>query len=126
MIDQLQAVGAVHLHQGCATGWDAASVPLAKKAGLIVEAHPPIDTRYYSVEAFEQSDVLHPPKAFRARDDDIAYASAVILAGPQYPEDDSRSLRSGTWLTIRLARWYGDRVYSCNPDGSITDITEAP
>lgn len=126
MIDQCAALGARYLHQGCCTGWDEYSVVYAHKAGLLVVGHPPIKTEFLSRRAVEESDALCPAKSYQARDSDIAFESEVLLLGPRYPELDVRSQRSGTWLTARLARRYGDRVYACETNGNITDVTESP
>lgn len=125
LIDQLQSLGARFLHQGCCTGWDEASIPLAQKAGITVVGHPPLDERFMSEIAIARSELLWPYKDYHARDLDIAFESAVLLIGPRYPEGDPRSKRSGTWLTTRYARDYNTRVYSCDTTGNISDVTEA-
>lgn len=126
LIDQCAALGARYLHQGCCTGWDETSVVYAKKAGLVVYGHPPFKGEFLSLRACEDSDILWPSKSYHARDMDIAFEAAVLLIGPRYPEDHPRSRHSGTWLTAGFARRYGDRVYACETNGDITDVTESP
>jgi hypothetical protein len=126
LIDQLQALGATWLHQGCCKGWDEQSVIQARKAGLRIAAHPPVDNSQFSQIAFNASCLRWPPKSYRDRNEDIAFETAVLIAGPQFPELDERSERSGTWQTVRLARKYGTPVYSCDSEGNITDVSEAP
>lgn len=125
LIDQCAALGARYLHQGCCTGWDEGSIVYAHKAGLIVVGHPPIKTEFLSKKACEESDTLWEPKTYHARDMDIAFESSVLLIGPRYPENHARSRHSGTWLTVGFARRYGDRVYACDTNGDISDVTEA-
>lgn len=124
LVDQFQAMGATYLHQGCCKGWDEASVPIAQKAGLVVVAHPPLIETHLSMAAWKNSDYEFPRKSYRNRNMDIAFESCVLVIGPQYPEDDPRSERSGTWMTARFARLYGSRVYACWTDGNIEDVTE--
>jgi hypothetical protein len=124
MVDQCAALGATSLHQGCCTGWDEASVEIARKAGLKVIGHPPTVATWRSQWAIEQSDVLWAMKPYNARNMDIAFETILLITGPQYPEDDSRSAHSGTWLTTGHARRYDSRIYACIPDGRILDVTE--
>jgi hypothetical protein len=123
-LEQLQAMGARYLHQGCCTGWDELSVPLAHKSGMYVVGHPPVKTDYLSETAVKESDEVWPAKSYHDRDEDIAWETAIMIIGPRYPEDHLASARSGTWLTTRLARSYGSRCYACTPYGEITDVTE--
>jgi hypothetical protein len=123
LVDQLQAMGAAFLHQGCCTGWDESSIPIGRKAGLTIIGHPPVKDTFRSQYAMDQSDHLWPLKSYNARDMDIAFETVVLLTGPKYPEDDPRSAHSGTWLTTRHARRYGSRVYACLTDGNIEDVT---
>jgi hypothetical protein len=124
LVDQLQAMGAAVLHQGCCTGWDEASISIGRKAGLKIVGHPPVKDAFRSQWAMENSDELRSPKSYSARDSDIAFESVVLLTGPKYPEYDYRSAHSGTWLTTRYARRYNCGVYACFTDGSIEDVTE--
>jgi len=50
--------------------------------------------------------VLYMPdgSSYRDRDRAVVTASRRLVALPAYPETDARSARSGTWLTVRLAR----------------------
>jgi hypothetical protein len=89
-----------------------------------VVGHPPVKTAYLSEQAVKESDVLWPSKSYRARNMDIAWETAVLDTGPQYPEDHSESARSGTWMTTRFARLYNSRVYACWNDGNIEDVTK--
>lgn len=54
-------------------------------------------------------NVIYMPDgtSYKDRNQAIVDRSNKLIGFPEYPEDDSRSLRSGTWQTIRLARKAG-------------------
>lgn len=41
---------------------------------------------------------------YRARNERLVARSKRLVALPAHPEDDPRSKRSGTWMTVRIAR----------------------
>jgi hypothetical protein len=47
---------------------------------------------------------------YRARNERIVELSDRLVALPEYPEDDHWSRRSGTWMTVRIARRAGKPV----------------
>lgn len=50
---------------------------------------------------------MRPGTSYRARNAAIVRVATELFAFPQYPEHDWRSLRSGSWQTVRLARRKG-------------------
>ena len=60
----------------------------------------------YGVEVEE----MGPGTSYRDRNLRIVERSDVLVAFPAYGEDDPRSLRSGTWQTVRMARRAGLEV----------------
>lgn len=59
---------------------------------------------------FTQVREMNPGTTYRDRDQAMIDHGAALLAKPSHPEDDPRSRRSGTWLTVRLARAAGKPV----------------
>jgi hypothetical protein len=120
-------------HHGICTGTDEAAHHLMRQyGGWLIEGHPGHNTkgespwRATAIEA--DCDVLHEPLPYGSRNEDITIASAILVAAPAYPEADSRSYRSGTWQTIRMARerlpmigaWMQRIVYVW-PDGRVEE-----
>jgi hypothetical protein len=130
-MEQMIAMGVSHgawwLHHGACTGWDEAAVRYVRAAfpGLVTVAHPPIKEDHLSRAAIEGSHIVHKPKNYHDRDHDIAVVSEFLLSGPAWAEHDERARRSGTWLTIRLARNFGTISYACDLEGNIRNVTEA-
>jgi hypothetical protein len=78
-----------------------------------IEIHPPLNE---SKRAFCQGwTVMHDPKEYLDRDDDIARSCDLLIATPDSPDEQ---LRSGTWATVRYARKHRKLVIRVNPDGS--------
>lgn len=131
MIEYLHESGLYIMHHGKAKGVDAEAHWIAKRlraAGMKVVIHPPDNARWRDDTLPVESSWIRelPPAGYHERDRQIAMASAVLVAVPEFPELDERSKRSGTWLTVRYARRYARQVYWCDKDGSIHDATEAP
>lgn len=53
---------------------------------------------------------MPPGTDYRARNERIVELSDRLVAFPEYPEDHHRSHRSGTWMTVRIARRAGKPV----------------
>jgi hypothetical protein len=117
--------GAKYLHHGCCTGWDECAVHIVGRRNLdfLVYAHPPTNLTHFSQSAHAGSHVVYKPKIYRERDFDIAEQSAVLVAGPAWPEFDERSKRSGTWMTVRFGRRLSDLLYAIDMQGDLTDVT---
>lgn len=62
--------------------------------------------KYRGKRSFSRIHVFEcpPDSSYAYRDQQIVNASDELAAFPRYPEADPRSARSGTWLTVRLAR----------------------
>lgn len=126
-LDEAMDHGLKYVHHGCCTGWDEHAVRICRGANLdvLIYAYPPKDERHLSRYSVDASDVVHKPRPFRERDEALAKASNLLLAGPAWPEGHQRSRYSGTWVTVRFGRSFGVRVYAYDPSGTIRDITEA-
>lgn len=66
---------------------------LARFKALIAGGHPEVLIEY-----------MPPGTSYRQRNVRLLSYSDELVAGAEYPEDDGRSRRSGSWMTVRLAR----------------------
>lgn len=105
------------LDHGDCTGSDALAHELGAHLGYRLHVHPPTVDTY---RAFKWGHVNYDPQSYAARDAAIVHRVGRLLALPRAAERDPLSLRSGTWLTIRLARRKGIPISIIWPDGSVT------
>ena len=63
----------------------------------------PVIARGGSVTLIE----MPPDTSYADRNTEIVHQSDAIVGFPAYPENDQRSLRSGTWQTVRMAERAG-------------------
>lgn len=116
--------GPLVLHQGCCTGADEAACQFARSvsAAWSIHGHPGhgLDGKspWRSYQAMECCTVLHPPRRYHLRNQDINIASAILVAAPAHPEADPRSARSGTWQCVRDARARSRNIVYAWPDGT--------
>jgi hypothetical protein len=109
------ADSATEFHHGDCIGADAEAHDLAYMLGLEIFIHPPIkeDSR-----AWKAVDALHmaDPLPYLERNMVIVARTDFLVAAP-----DSRKekLRSGTWSTVRRARWVNKPAYLIYPDGTL-------
>lgn len=96
----LKSEGYGRLHHGDCINGDAAAHMCARELGFWIIVHPPLNSK---ARAWCEGNDIRAPKPYRARDLDIVNESVRMLALPWLPEKHGSSLRSGTWLTIRLA-----------------------
>ena len=88
----------LELHQGQCIGADEEATYLARKSGIWVVSHPPVDkSKTHSIIC----DETRPEKSFLDRNRDIVDEVNVLLAAPRSRKEE---LRSGTWATVRYAR----------------------
>lgn len=62
---------------------------------------------YPGIEVIEMT---FADSSYRARNKKIVDICTELVAFPAYPESDPRSQRSGTWMTVRLARQAGKPI----------------
>lgn len=97
---------------GC-VGVDAIVARVANQRGLHVHTVLPADrSRVDRAWADHCSTYEEMPAGtdYRARNTRIVELSDEIIAIPEAPEHDPRSRRSGTWMTVRIARRAGKPV----------------
>ena len=104
------------LHHGDCTGGDydlhVITRTVAPEAKIVI--HPP---EKEDLRAWCVGDVLLEPRGYRLRDGDIVAASHVLVA---FPHTMFEITRSGTWMTVRIARSKRVNVVVVWPDGELT------
>lgn len=108
----------IRLAHGCATGFDVVACRLAREIGYQTRGHPPRDREFI---ADTTDDWTAEPNSYPARNAAIVDESAALIAGPLYLEQDPRSRRSGTWMTVRMARTKGIPIRIIYQDGAVAD-----
>lgn len=101
------------LHQGDCVGADKEAADIARKLGIRIVSHPPVDQ---SKRAFAEADEILEPLPYIKRNHAIVDACKVFVACPKMFEEE---LRSGTWSTIRYARKKGVHAMIVWPDGML-------
>jgi predicted Rossmann fold nucleotide-binding protein DprA/Smf involved in DNA uptake len=101
------------LHGAC-VGADALVGRAAYERGLGVHAILPALDEYTHVQwaryCHSHEQLAPSPEPYRARNQRLVALCDRLIAFPAWPEVDGRSRRSGTWMTIRLARAAGRPV----------------
>ena len=85
------------LHHGDCVGADADAHQIARRAGVHIALHPPVDD---SLRAFCDYDAWYDPKTYLDRNRDIVNASTVLVACPGVMKEQHHG---ETWFTIRYA-----------------------
>jgi hypothetical protein len=101
----------VEAHHGDCVGADALFDLCCSNLGIVRHAHPGPGKH----RAFCPADVVHPTRLYMERNRDIVRAADLLIACPRGPE----VRRSGTWATVRHARFYGVPVTFIWPNGII-------
>jgi hypothetical protein len=82
--------------------------------GCAIVIHPPaIETQ----RAFKTAADVRAPKPYLDRNKEIVRETALLVAAPA---EAVEQLRSGTWSTVRYARWLGRQVKGGCVDGPNT------
>lgn len=89
--------GAVEFHHGDCIGADSEAHDLARKNGLLIVGHPPVDPK---ARAFRECDMLWEELPYLVRNHDIVHATNIMIVAPRSRREE---LRSGTWATYRYA-----------------------
>lgn len=109
---------AVH---GAATGADEAFA-LACRELMFEEivARPGDLPQWVSAAALAASSVVHPAEANATRNGKIVGDCTVMIACPAAPEGAAESRRSGTWMSVRMARKAARPIWVVWPCGKVT------
>jgi len=102
----------VLLHGDC-VGVDALAHDFARTEGYIIEVYPPdVDT----YRAWRQGDTVYTPRPYRDRNQIIVDRCELLVAVPEGLE--SQHPRSGTWMTVRMARRAGKQLIVILPESN--------
>jgi hypothetical protein len=113
--DLYMRLGAKELHHGDCVHADALAHRLAMSIGYRVVVHPPI---IHLKCAFCQGHDRWLPRSYRDRNQDIVTCGERLIACPRMAEEE---LRSGTWMTVRMARRALKPVTLVLPNGEVID-----
>lgn len=115
--------GIVAIHHGCCTGADELAHHIGRRIpGCQLFGYPGMDALGNSPYRMRERGgftTLHEPALYAERNERIVRASTVVIACPLWPEDDPRSVRSGTWQTVRKARKLHKPVLAIMADGEL-------
>lgn len=101
---------------GVCIGADEQTSVIAHEAGVEVIGYPPIKPNKRS-KRLDLYNRLFPPKPYLERNTDIVLDSKVIIA---LPSSGKEQLRSGTWATVRRARFFKKPLAIILPDGNVS------
>jgi len=93
-------------HHGDCLGADDEFDTLAIQAGFAIHLHPPTEPKWRAWRT-GTADIVDEELPYRKRNQAIVDAASLLIATPHRAEEDSQSTRSGTWMTIRMAREAG-------------------
>ena len=100
------------LHHGDCKNGDATLHDLGIMLGLYVVVHPPL---IHTWRAYCKGDESRPPQTYFRRNQAIVQESEVLGAFP----DSTEHLHSGTWATVRMARYMAKPIVIIYPDGKL-------
>lgn len=112
---QLLLDGYTHLQHGDALGADVFAHHQAALLGLQVIIHPPVEPKF---RAFCHSEDIRIPESYKVRNQNMVESCSLVLA---LPANNTERLRSGTWMTVRMARKQGLPIVIFYPDGRVSD-----
>lgn len=105
-------------HHGDCIGADVDFHKISRVQGLSVIGHPPIKT---NLRAYCEFDEVREPKEFIIRNHDIVNESNWMIFTPS---GFIEILRSGTWSTVRYAKYKNKEGHIIWPDGIIETLEE--
>ena len=110
----------IEFHHGDCIGADALAHEFVRvfRPDVKIHIHPPAIEHK---RAFCTGDVMHPPRPYHDRNQDIVDASHGLIA---ISCTSSEYNRSGTWSTVRKARQRGISIWILYPDGTIQYIPQ--
>jgi hypothetical protein len=104
------------MHHGRCVGADSQMHAIARSLGYVIEQHPPANRAMEDLNCDVQpGEIMHARLPYADRNRAIVDASSQLIVLPQYPEDDPRSKRSGTWMTARYASRQGTELHIVIP-----------
>lgn len=100
---------------GGAKGADTIMASIAYNAGYRVTLYAPAAPYNIKCEKFAHHVLACPMSAepYRTRNEMLVRDADFVIAFPEFEESDGRSKRSGTWMTIRMAR-KARKIFGCD------------
>lgn len=115
VLDSFLKLGYTWMHNGDCIGADEQAANIWLELGGALHLHPPTnDSKRAFLSFFDDGS---PPQPYRERNQAIVDAADRLVACPAGMTEE---LRSGTWMTIRMARKRGIVITIVWPDGSTT------
>ena len=120
LMQQFAKAGEFTLHHGDCIGSDDQAHDLSVGHAKVIVLHPPLIDRFcnkrvavISVTGEAWSTIESRDKLeYRARNKQIVLASRILIAAPKRMMEERRS---GTWMTVRLAREHRKMVMILDP-----------
>ena len=86
--------------------WLAVNRPEAEHVVIVPADKSRVDPWWLTVPSSVLLDIIPMPAGttYADRNYQVVLRGTMLFGFPAYPEDDARSLRSGTWQTLRMAR----------------------
>ena len=100
------------IHHGDCVGADYQFHCICQPAGIKIVIHPPMNDYR---RAFCKGDIVLVPNHFLDRNHDIVKATDHLIAAPNSMHEYTRS---GTWATVRYARYKKKPITLVFPNGS--------
>lgn len=107
--------GYTHLNHGDCVGADAMAHDIAIELGLEIVIYPP-DKVKYRANCKGEKVTIRPEAPYRHRNQAIVNGGHVLIA---LPNGNCEKMRSGTWMTVRIARKVILPTIICYPDGRV-------
>ena len=111
ILAELRRLNYGYLHHGDCVGVDEEVALYAKALGYRLVCHPPTDPKLRAHVPSQEVREAHP---YLERNKHIVAASDMLLGFPNSPESVPRS---GTWSTIKYARYHDVYTVVIAPDG---------
>lgn len=115
----LSALRPGDVHHGDCVGADNDLHEICVELGLWITIHPPDVERHRAHCGGVWVSVTHPPLPYRKRNLAIVDACDLLIACPSGNESADSQRRSGTWMTVRMARKTGKSVHIVYPNGLV-------
>ena len=112
-LQTLWTQGFIHFRHGDCVGADALGHQYASEVGYSIIIHPPNKSR---LRAFCQSHNILPEQEYRERNQAMVNGCDLLLALPNRNKEVNRS---GTWMTVRMARRANLPIVIFYPDGRV-------
>ena len=117
LLGDLRWLEATQVSHGMCVGSDVQFHEMAKALGYFIVGCPGTIYSEPWQRANVTCDLVMPEKPMLMRNGDIVRESDVMIATPKQMKE---SIRSGTWTTVRYARYEGKPLCILYPDGTST------